>query len=944
MSLRHLALALLLVPAAGLPPASEAGPSVVIITPPDNALLANRTVNVTGIASGWETTWIQSGIDDFASGSFEDAYVDFYDDVRMNVTRYDDFNYSGEPDNSKWARQYKGGLRAATNGAVLVLGGNVDAQEEWQARSCVTSSMYFPGIISAELVNFSGTGTGRCTQVGLCGDDGDSVWIGLRCDYRSDNQTVLWWGYNISGSLSEFDLGPANAFLNRFKVTFSNSTARVYHNGIEQASIGMAPGDMRGMIDSRARASGDTLSAEWDDVVAGDRVVFFGTYTSAPFDTRASDPVLRKIQWGDVLSIGTTVTIQVRSADNPSMDSPTAWTAVQKGQTAALPAVKRYLQYRAILASNDGLWTPWFQDITLRYLVPVKTVELSIDGQATWLAAIGTDEWSVRLALPEGSTRIWVRATDAAGNAETTSIAVRVDTSGPAGNLVINGGARYTADRLVNVTLNVTDFSGVAAYRMDERSDLSGIQWVPFENRVQFYLSPGDGPKELHAQFRDGGGLESDIIVGSITLYTGLPRGSVEVNGGAGYTPSTRVALTFTTEDLAGVGEVMLSDSEDFGGRPWMPLVQNQSWELKAEDGGQRVFARFRNAVGTVSGTVNDSIVLDTIPPALRLTLNGGDPYTNNRTVPLWLDASDDNPVERYQSSEDRSFSTAAWERYVETTAFELSAGEGKKTVHVRVRDGAGNPSAVISTNVTLDTTPPVSNLSKLPAATESLDLDVRWMAIDPLSGIKHFDVQYREGDGPWKKWLTETAAGNATFSGKDGTSYRFRVRSTDRAGNQEPFSEAAADPVLFLLPVPRVVIDSPLPGTVVTGMFVAYGTAAHPKAGQAIHYVEIRLDNGTWTKATGTSNWTCGLDASGLGKGRHVLTARAFDGARFSDEQSIEFVVKDVPRKGGGGDAMTVALAVILAGAGAGAVALLLWKRRPKAPRAGDAGETGTG
>jgi len=932
MSLRCLAVALLiLVPVMGVHPISQAAPSVVIITPEDNTQLTTRTVNVTGTAKGAEATWIQSSGDDFSSGSFEDAYVDFYDDVRMNITRYDDFNYTGGPDNTKWNEHYKGGLKSDANGEVLVLGGTVDAQEEWGARACVTSNMFFPGIISAELVNFSGTGSGRYSQVGLCEDDGDSVWIGLRCDPWSNNTTVLWWGYNISGACSEFGLGPAGAFYNHFMVTCRNSTARVYHNGVEKASTGMSLGDMRGILDSRARAFGDTLSAEWDDVIAGDRSVYFGTYTSAPFDTGASDPVLRKVLWGDVLSTGTSVTLQARSADNPSMDSPMDWTTVQKGQTVGLPAVKRYLQYRAILASNDGLWTPWFQDLTLRYLVPVEKVELSIDDQTTWLPANGTETWSAVLTLPENSTRVWVRATDAAGYTATTSITLKVDVSPPEGNIIINGGARYTADRLVNVTMNVTDISGIEHYRIGDRSDLSDLQWVPFEETVAFYLPPGDGPKSIFAQFRDLCGLESGPMAGSITVHTGRPRGSVIINGGAEYASSTEVALTFNTEDLAGVDQVMVSDSVDFNGRRWTPPEQNLSWNLSAVDGEQRVFARFRNVVGTVSETVNDSIVLDTKSPTLRLTLNRGEPCTNNRTIALWLDASDDNPVEKYQSSEDRSFSGAIWEAYVETTAFDLSAGEGRKTVHVRVRDGAENPSAVISADVTLDTTPPVSTLSKLPAVSERLDLDVRWSAVDPLSGIRHFDVQYREGDGKWEKWLGETTAGNATFSGKDGVSYRFRVRATDRAGNQEPFPEAAADPVLFLVPVPRVAIDSPLLDTVVTGMFVAYGTAAHPKAGQAIHYVEIRLDNGTWAKATGTHNWTYGLDASRLGKGRHVLTVRAFDGTRYSAEQSTEFVVKDVPREGGDGNAVPIVLAAMVIAGGVGAAAFALWRRRKK-------------
>ncbi|MCP4526172.1 MAG: hypothetical protein GY833_09710, partial [Aestuariibacter sp.] len=44
---------------------------------------------------------------------------------------------------------------------------------------------------------------------------------------------------------------------------------------------------------------------------------------------------------------------------------------------------------------------------------------------------------------------------------------------------------------------------------------------------------------------------------------------------------------------------------------------------------------------------------------------------------------------------------------------------------------------------------------------------DVTWSGSDATSGIVSYDVQYKDGDGAWTGWQTDTTAISATFSGQ---------------------------------------------------------------------------------------------------------------------------------------------------------------------------------
>jgi len=85
------------------------------------------------------------------------------------------------------------------------------------------------------------------------------------------------------------------------------------------------------------------------------------------------------------------------------------------------------------------------------------------------------------------------------------------------------------------------------------------------------------------------------------------------------------------------------------------------------------------------------------------------------------------------------------------------------------------------------DTQPPVSWVRRLRRVHLTPSFKVRWKGYDlGRSGIKCYDVQYKDGSGAWQDWQTCTTSTSAWFHGQRRHLYFFRARATDNAGNVE--------------------------------------------------------------------------------------------------------------------------------------------------------------
>jgi hypothetical protein len=75
----------------------------------------------------------------------------------------------------------------------------------------------------------------------------------------------------------------------------------------------------------------------------------------------------------------------------------------------------------------------------------------------------------------------------------------------------------------------------------------------------------------------------------------------------------------------------------------------------------------------------------------------------------------------------------------------------------------------------------------------------------------------------------------------------------------------------------PTVSITSPASGTTVSGNVTVSGTASD---NVGVTAVQVRVDSGSFSNATGTNNWTFGINTKTLSDGSHTVSAQATDAA----------------------------------------------------------------
>ncbi|MCC6177267.1 MAG: hypothetical protein IT305_18340 [Chloroflexi bacterium] len=167
------------------------------------------------------------------------------------------------------------------------------------------------------------------------------------------------------------------------------------------------------------------------------------------------------------------------------------------------------------------------------------------------------------------------------------------------------------------------------------------------------------------------------------------------VNGGAGITNSTSVALALAP-DMTGSSPVEMSFSNDGASwSAWRPFSRRADWTLAAGDGQKVVSARVRNVSGVVSAAVTTKISLDQTPPRGSLTVRDVASVGTAQIGTLALSATDERSgIDGMRLSIRSDLTDAAWRSFATTTPWDFSAGP---VVYAQFRDGAGNLSPVYS-------------------------------------------------------------------------------------------------------------------------------------------------------------------------------------------------------------------------------------------------------
>ena len=135
-----------------------------------------------------------------------------------------------------------------------------------------------------------------------------------------------------------------------------------------------------------------------------------------------------------------------------------------------------------------------------------------------WEAYATTKPWTL---LPgDGQKTVFVQFRDTAVN--TSAIfndTIGLDTAGPTGSILINGGTAKTNSSTVSLTVSASDSGSVVSQMRFSNDNSAWSNWQPYETGPRpWNLIPGDGLKTAYVQFRDQLGNSSTSYSDTILL------------------------------------------------------------------------------------------------------------------------------------------------------------------------------------------------------------------------------------------------------------------------------------------------------------------------------------------------------------------------------------------------------------------------------------------
>jgi len=149
------------------------------------------------------------------------------------------------------------------------------------------------------------------------------------------------------------------------------------------------------------------------------------------------------------------------------------------------------------------------------------------------------------------------------------------------------------------------------------------------------------------------------------------------------------------------------------------------AWQLTEGGGLKTVRYQVLDAAGLTSQVYTATITLDQDVPTASIALASGALVVNTATVTLSLSFDDDTSgVVGIRVQEEAIGGDEPWEDPVESLEFQLSAGDGEKTVRLQVVDAAGHESQVYSVSFTLDSTNPFVDLTEPDDLAEKVPVD----------------------------------------------------------------------------------------------------------------------------------------------------------------------------------------------------------------------------
>ncbi len=270
----------------------------------------------------------------------------------------------------------------------------------------------------------------------------------------------------------------------------------------------------------------------------------------------------------------------------------------------------------------------------------------------------------------------------------------------------INSGNATTNNQSVTLQLGAINATQMA---ISNYSDFKDAYWESYASSKQWNLLAGNGSKRVYVQFKNNDGKLSQVVSGTIALdgsiVSGTPTGNIIINGGAQTASSIYVTLDTVANNADQFQIGSNTDLSDAGA--YQQYYATRTYTLRPKLGLQNVCVRYRNSNnGATSSIMCDSIELVSNgvnkPLVSYARINDGQSKAIYRNVQLYFGTTGANRVAVSNTSD---FANATWDWFENIKYWQLSPGNGLKTVYYMFASDNGSVTDVSTMTITLQDT-----------------------------------------------------------------------------------------------------------------------------------------------------------------------------------------------------------------------------------------------
>ena len=407
----------------------------------------------------------------------------------------------------------------------------------------------------------------------------------------------------------------------------------------------------------------------------------------------------------------------------------------------------------------------------------------SIDNGVTW-TEIANNSVAIDLNYAEGLHTLQVEEQNISNSSwfgKIASSTAMVDTMAPGAPSVASETRTNDTTPTWTWTSGTGDGIGQYQYSID-----GGSTWA--ETTATYYTHTtalsNESVMTVQVGERDEAGNWSTSGSSTTTVDTVAPvLTSVFLDGGAPNSASRTVNVAINIDSAGDPGPaVEMSHYQRFtsGTEAWSGYVPvNTSFnQLFNTDGTVYYWVQLKDAAGNVCNYQSDSIVIDTVPPAISdFSINSGATYSSSASVTLSSTVSDATTYVQYMRFANGSdpITSAGWISYSSSYPWTLSAGGGAKKVTAQYKDFVGNITTTVSDSIFYGS-PSLKYATK--GETNNGTITVYYNAYTEEVGTNSYSIYYNTDLGSSRTLGTTTTNDvSASVSGlTKGTIYYFYV------------------------------------------------------------------------------------------------------------------------------------------------------------------------